>query len=253
MSGPGYVDDDGVVHPGVSIFGFRELAKRAAVMEYRMGMRPLSWIHMTDVNIVPMLSFGTMHYDWEWRDQGAYATMDMQDRLDVDKDTSMILAMSTGLQDGNIGVCLDRLRPPQGSTVTREWLIRTALAVTLPHEMKLHVPEDSVSKVDNILEDFGYGQPDCKVYRYWEPGQPLTTAGPNVKALVLSRGKRAMIIVGSFGPGGDCKLTLDLKTLDLPSTAKAVNAETGEKLASSAPGVFTLPIVKHDFWLVTVE
>ena len=61
--GPGYVDDEGRLRPGVSIFGFRELAKRIAVMQHQLGRRPLLFIHMTNTNIVPFLSFGTLLLD----------------------------------------------------------------------------------------------------------------------------------------------------------------------------------------------
>ncbi len=72
--GPGYVDDEGKLQPGVNIFGFHDLTKRMAVMQHQMGRRPLVFLHMTNTNIVPMLSFGTMIFDHEWRDQGDFQT-----------------------------------------------------------------------------------------------------------------------------------------------------------------------------------
>ena len=253
VSGGAYVGDDGKLHPGVAIFGFRDLVKRNAVMQYQMGMRPLSYIHMTNTNIVPMLSFGTIMLDWEWLDQGNYATMDMQDRMQLDADSSIVLAMSTGLQTGNISVGIDRCRPPAGSEVQREWLIRTLLAVTIVHEMKCGAEDDATGKVINILTDFGYGLPDCHVYRYWEAGQPITTSGANVKTLVLARGKKALIFIASFGLGMDCTFILKLSKLGLPATVKATNAETGAAIQSNAPGEFSLPIKKHDYQIVVVE
>jgi hypothetical protein len=98
--GPGYVDDDGRPRAGVNLMGFRELVKRTATMMHVMGKRPLTYIHMTNVNIVPMLSFGTANLDWEWRDQGHFASMDLQDRMDLD----LILAHNLGLQTGNLSV-----------------------------------------------------------------------------------------------------------------------------------------------------
>jgi len=71
-------------------------------MQYQLGLRPMIYLHMTNTNMVPILSFGTINLDWEWRDQGEYASKDLQDRLDVDRDTSLILAQSTGLQSGNV-------------------------------------------------------------------------------------------------------------------------------------------------------
>lgn len=251
VPGPGYVGDDGKLHAGVCLFEFRDLVKRYMTMQYKMGMRPICYIHMTNVNIIPMLSFGAINLDWEWRDQGNYATMDLQDRLGVDEDTGLILAMSTGLQSGNISVGIDRFRPTDNDPVKRAWLLRTMLAVCMTHEMK---PESyEVAWAADLLDKFGYGQQDCKVYRYWEPGQPIKTSGANVKTLVLSRGKQALVVVGSYGADGDCTITLDREKLGLPADAQAINDETNVAITRTAPGVFVFPIKKHDIQFVLVR
>jgi hypothetical protein len=252
VSGPAYIDDDGALHPGVSWFAFRDLARRNAVMQHRRGMRPLSWIHMTNCNVVPALSFGTILFEWEWHDQGDYARMDFQDRLGADDDTGLILAQSTGLQSGNLVVSLDLLRPPAGSGVSREWLVRTALAVCVPHEIKLPAWEADHRKVIGLFDGMGYGRPECRVFRYWDPEPPLTTSVPKVKTLLLSRPGKALVFVGSYGPGGDCALALDLGRLGLPPDAPAVNGETGKPVQRSGPGRFVVPIRKHDFQIVVV-
>ena len=94
----------------MNILGFRELTKRIAVMHHQLGRRPLSFLHMTNTNIVPMLSFGTLLLDHEWRDQGDYAAKDFHERLNLDDDASLLLAQSTGFQSGCIGVIHDLLR-----------------------------------------------------------------------------------------------------------------------------------------------
>ena len=198
--GPAYVDDAGKLQPGVNLMAFRNLVRRTAVMMHVMGKRPLIYIHMTNVNLVPMLSFGTLHLDWEWRDQGHWASKDLQDRLGADTDTGLILAQSLGLQSGNISIGIDRFEPPKGSGITREWLFRTVMAVCFPHEIKVYQGPNTVSFVQEQLAKFGYGQPDCKVYRYWEDGFPLETEGANMHALVLARGGQALIAMGNHGP-----------------------------------------------------
>jgi hypothetical protein len=273
--GPGYVDDDGKLRPGVNLMAFRNLTKRTAVMMHQMGKRPLIYIHMTNTNIVPMLSFGTLNLDWEWRDLGDWAKKDLQDRLDADEDTALILAQSLGLQAGNISVAIDRFRPPADSGVTREWLFRTVMAVCLPHEIKVYQGTREVSQVQNQLAEFGYGQADCRVYCYWEEGYPLTADGAKVRALVLARDGKAMLLVGSYGDGGKATLKLDLESLGLDKTVRAFDAEklarnqgaaakgkaepedtpapSDVELKRTAPGEFVLPIRKHDFALVVVE
>jgi hypothetical protein len=193
--GPGYVDDDGVLRPGVHLMAFRKLARRNAVMMHVMGRRPLSYIHMTNVNVVPMLSFGTVNLDWEWRDQGGLARADMQDRLGADADTALILAQSLGLQSGNLSIAINRTHE-----ATREWQTRTALAICLPHEMKFDQGGQVTEFVQQAMAEFGYGRPDCRVYRYWEEGFPVEATGANVHALVMARDGKAMIALGNYGP-----------------------------------------------------
>ncbi len=193
--GPAYVDDAGKLQPGVNLMAFRNLVRRTAVMMHVMGKRPLTFIHMTNVNMVPMLSFGTLNLDWEWRDQGHWGNKDLQDRMDLD----LILTQSLGLQAGNVSVGITANILKGGGGVSREWLNRTAMAVCIPHEIKVYQGTPEVSFVQEQLAKFGYGQADCKVYRYWEPGFPLKAEGANMRALVLSRGGKALIAVGNYG------------------------------------------------------
>jgi len=193
--GPGYVDDDGRPRAGVNLMGFRDLVKRTATMMHVMGKRPLTYIHMTNVNIVPMLSFGTANLDWEWRDQGHFASMDLQDRMDLD----LILAHNLGLQTGNLSVGITGNILKGGEGISREWLHRTGMAVCFPHEIRMHQGDNSVSFVQSELARFGYGMPDCRVFRYWEAGFPLRTQGAEMRALVLARGGKALIALGNYG------------------------------------------------------
>ena len=175
--GPGYVDDEGKLHAGVNIFAFHDLAKRVAVMQHQMGHRPLVFIHMTNANIVPMLSFGTMILDHEWRDRGDWTDKDSQERLGLEEDTSLLLAQSTGLQSGCLAVYHDLFHGD-------ERLGRSALGVALTHEMKFgRAWWRSGDGAAAQMSDFGYGLPDCRVWRYWDDAQPITTTGAPRKRL----------------------------------------------------------------------
>lgn len=195
--GPGYVDDEGRLRAGVDFMGLRDLVKRTATMMHVMGKRPLTYIHMTNVNHIPMLSFGTLNLDWEWRDQGAMGTKDLQDRIRLDE----ILAHHLGLQSGNITIGMTG-NILKGDAETREWLHRTGMAVCLPHEIRSYQATPEVTFVQSEMARFGYGQPDCKDYRYWEENFPLQTQGAEMRALVLARDGKAMIALGNFGPEG---------------------------------------------------
>jgi hypothetical protein len=131
--------------------------------------------------------------------------------------------------------------------------IRGAFGVALVHEMKLDVNSLRLTQeIGGKLNDFGYGLPDCRVWRYWDDPPPMRTTGAPVKTLVLAKAGRAMVVISSFGPAGDVKLSLDRKILGLTGEVVAVNAETAERLAQPAPGSFTLTIPRHDFRLVLI-
>jgi len=122
--------------------------------------------------------------------------MDLQDRMDLD----LILAHNLGLQTGNLSVGITGNILKGGDGVSREWLHRTGMAVCFPHEIRMHQGDNSVSFVQTELARFGYGMPDCRVFRYWEDGFPLRTQGAEMRALVLARGGKALIALGNYGP-----------------------------------------------------
>ena len=245
--GPGYVDDDGSLRPGVNIFGFHDLTKRVAVMQHQMGRRPLVFLHMTNTNIVPMLSFGTMLLDHEWRDQGDFQTKDFCERLYLDDDSSLLLAQSTGLQSGCLGVLHNLFHGD-------ERINRNALGVALTHEMKLGVGQERIGQImAEQLGGFGYGLPDCRVWRYWDDSPPLRTTGVPVKTLAIARGGKAMVVVASYGPAGEVNLDFDLKRMGLSEEVIAVNVETSQRLERLGPGRFKLALPRHDFRLVRIE
>jgi hypothetical protein len=314
--GPAYVNDEGKLTPGVNLMAYRALVRRHAVMMHVMGKRPMAWMHMTNFNCVPILSFSQINYDWEWRDQGKGETADMQDRLRIDADPSLVLVQSLGLQSGSVPVVCDRY-----GMETRSWQQRTMLAVCLPHEIKTHAGGPDAARAIKALSDFGYGEPDCRVYRYWEDGHPFSAEGARLRALVLKRGDKALVLIGNYGQGSekdtgitlteadagnietydrireqgqkgatkpaaeqrkdvvyDAVFKLDLKALGLPDSVRAIDMEqripAGKKapvkgkntepalelatvrpetLNQRGPGVFELPIRRHDFAIIQVE
>ncbi len=238
--GPGYVDDEGNLRQGVDLMALRNLVRRNAVMMHVMGMRPLSFIHMTNVNVVPMLSFGTLNLEWEWTQAPGVrrqtTAADLQARLGTGRDTALILAQSLGLQAGNISIALDLFTPPRGGPITREWVFRTVMAVCLPHEVKFTHPNNQhdVSFILDSMADFGYGTSDCRVYRYWEPAFPLTTEGANVRALVLARGNRIFLAIGHLGDKHLPDVSAETGTAHVLETPDAWDATLGTEDAKAA-------------------
>jgi hypothetical protein len=110
------------------------------------------YIHMTNVNMIPLLSWGSVNLDWEWRDQGGQQMQDVQTRNQIGcddsgqhcNDTSFILAQTAGLQSGNIPIAISSgLRGPNctarpdlfGANCTA-WLMKTQYATCIPHEVR---------------------------------------------------------------------------------------------------------------------
>jgi hypothetical protein len=88
--GPGYVDvDTGLLKPGVSIWAWREFAKRSAVLQAELGKRHTAlMIHMTSVNLLPVMGWASVNYDWEELEDGAIRNSDFQTRFKLGCDAT---------------------------------------------------------------------------------------------------------------------------------------------------------------------
>jgi hypothetical protein len=321
VPGPGYVDDDGSLRAGVNLWAWRDFMRRSAVMQHTQradggdgGESNKRWTaiyaHMTNVNVVPVLSWATVGLDWEWRDQGIQAGQDVQTRNNIGcddrgqqcNDTSFILAQSTGLQAGLISVAIaSGLRGPQcvsrpelNASMCKEWLLKTHYATTIPHEMRpaghfwnsyTTIPASpdgrfeetpTVAMVPTLLSRFGYGDPACDIYRFWEPAFPIETSGAVVLPLVIQcpvdgdDGKssdggsgqpdhRVLVFISSFGPGGKVTVRLNRIALGLPRNARSIDAESQATLTttstsngSKADLLVATNVDKHSFRIIEV-
>ncbi|MCD6351487.1 MAG: hypothetical protein J7M26_05160 [Armatimonadetes bacterium] len=241
-----WVDEKGRVHPSMGLWAMRDLVKRTAFLFNEQG-RPVfaNVVHMTNTNIVPILAFANINLDWEWK----YGKTDFQDRFSPE----LTVAETIGRQCGNVPLILAGGHTPP-SDPAYQWLMRTRLGVCLVHELRVwdwrpawHY--DFYGK----LFAFGYGDPACRVYNYWDEGFPLRIEGCDVRGIVIVMGKKALVIVTDYGKGGRCRLTLDLKGLGLPPSVHATDFETGAAIAGKAPGVVEFPLKKHDFRAVVFE
>ena len=104
---------------------------------------------MTNANMISHLSWSTISYDWEWRDQGGLERQDVQTRNDIGcdehgqcRDTSFIIAQTTGQQAGTVPIAIDSglrgpnctQRPDLNSSQSGgciQWLTRTHFATCL--------------------------------------------------------------------------------------------------------------------------
>ncbi len=246
VAGGAWVDEQGRVHPSMGLWAMRDLVKRTAVLFNEQG-RPVfsNVVHMTNANLVPIMAFANVNLDWEWQ----YGKRDFQDRFTPE----MAVAETIGRQCGNIPLILaggfyddkDPLYP---------WVMRTRTGVCLVHELKVWDWQPAAHyDLLHKLYQWGYGESDCQVYNYWDPGFPLTTTGSDLKGLVMVRGGKALVVVTDYGEGGDCTVQLDLVRLQLPELTKVSDFESGEAVTSAAPGQASFSLKKHDFKVLAFE
>lgn len=212
-------------------------------------------------------------------------------------DTNQILAQSSGLQTGTIpyavsegvnsfnGTCYQR--PDLNKTDCDQWIAKTHVALALPHEVRpgrlddcnididlakctipgspdgKFKPTPRVSKVTQTLRKFGYDDPSCDVYRFWEDlTDVLQWTGHHVKPLLvnclgstppgsIAVRNHALVIFASFGPSGLVNFVLNRTTLGIGGNAILVDAVTNET-ASSIGGNFSIWLNQHDYRMVAV-
>ncbi len=246
VAGGAWVDEKERVHPSMGLWAMRDLIKRTAFL-FHEKERPVfaNVAHMTNTNIVPILSFANISLDWEWQ----YGKRDFQERFTPE----LTVAETIGRQCGNVPLILAGGETPSTDPAFN-WMMRTRLGVCLVHELRVWdwQPKFHYDTYGKLFE-FGYGDKDCRVYNYWDEGFPLRIEGCDARGIVMVRGKRALVVVTDYGEGGVCRLVLDLKALGLPETVKPTDFESGQALESEAPGQMAFDLKKHDFRAVLFE
>ncbi len=239
---------DGTIMPAAGIWAMRELAKRTFVMMNERGMTPIVFPHMTSFSPLPMLSFATVQYDWEWK----YSLGDVQGRFTRE----FLQLTSSGELAGVWPVPLH----DHGGLETDPWTQRTFSAVRIVHELDGYggwgwswVPAHVANRkalAEPVLAMLKH--PELVVYKYWEDRPlPVKAEHADVPAIVYSLpGQQALAALVSYSRQ-DMAVTVkvDLAALGLGAGATATDLETGERHAIK-DGAFTLPIKKHDIRLL---
>jgi hypothetical protein len=118
--------------------------------------------------------------------------------------------------------------------------MRTGLAVCLPHEIRQKDGGPDAAFAQAALDDFGYGRPDCKVFRYWEEGHPLEATGARIRGLVLARDGKALLAIGNYGKEpapGEQAAAADA----MPADAAPASVEDYDKGVASRGGAVEPP------------
>ncbi len=226
---------DGEIVPAAGIWGLRELCKRTFVMMNELGMLPITMPHMTSTNILPMHSFATVQYDWEWK----YSAGDVQYR----HSREYLQLVSNGELAGVIPVPLH----DHGSEADSERVQRTFVGVTLLHELESDGSGQAWKTLrDPLIPVLRNSQ--LKVWRYWDEGKsPVKADNPDLPTIVYCiPGTETWVVVCSYSEKDeDAVIAIDHETLGLPGDIKAVNYETGETLPMSS-GKLRLKVAKHE-------
>ena len=165
-----YERPDGAIMPATGLWGLRELSKRTFQYMNERGMLPITMAHMTSTNILPMHSFCTVTYDWEWK----YSTGDVQYRFTRD----YILLVSNGELAGAWPVLLG----DHGKQARDPWTQRTFAGVSLVHGLVGGGMRQVWDPLRKPILRFQQ-TPGMKAYRYWDDGpQPVVAATATCRA-----------------------------------------------------------------------
>ena len=254
-----YKRPDGRIQPAVPVQNMRETMRRTAYMYLEANRHPMIGPHMTNTAIVPMMAFAQFGLDWEWH----YGRSDYQDRWTRDH----IRAACTGRQTGCAPVVI-AIGSKGGSADEGEWLDRTFNGVVLTHELipcwyltnqfitaaqrkARPTSRDRYYKTIGELLGIGYGTHACRTHNYWDTDYPIRVAGIESSSIVHRAKGKTMIVVTDWADGGQVRVSLDAKHLDLRPGFKAADFETGEPVATDGH-TLTFMLKKHDYKTVVI-
>jgi len=224
-TGEAYIGDDGEIHPGLGLLSrTRQLIKRLATMMYEKGKEPFVYVHMTNANMLPMLSFAQANLGWEWK----YGKADFQEKFTP----GYIRAVDIGQQAGTIPVVLGGVTGFDAEKEKEEYVrvSRTSLAMTLPHHIFIYsrVDASTAIKVREIISEF-IRRPDSNTYFYWN-NEDIIRAPENLMVTFHKAGSELLFVIGNLKDAGEYKIDINLAKLGVSGIRQAINKETGEKV-----------------------
>ena len=231
---------DGSIRPAAGIWQLRELARRTFIMMNERDMLPVTFAHMTSFAPLPILSFCTLQYDWEWK----YGQGDTQDRFSRE----LTLLTTTGDLAGTWPVLL-------GGRGDTTWERRTYAGVRLLHELdggggwmpRYNQQAKPLWKLAEPVMDI-LDKEGLKVYRYWDARpQPVAAADSDVPTIVYSVPASEAVVAAVSYEDKDVEVTLriDPEALGFAESYRVMNVETGEELQTEN-NRGALPLKRHD-------
>ncbi|MCM8803492.1 MAG: LamG domain-containing protein, partial [Candidatus Omnitrophica bacterium] len=184
------VDDK--IQPCLIIWNQREYQKRVwnCLNENREKRKePLEWsLHMTNTLVLPIHTFGTANLDHELGNTKPF-------------NPEWLRAETIGLQVGNYPLSLYPVSGNQNESVNKlpkEKQLKIEWAMRMVHEIQRgpFLWEKTISDLDKIIFDFGYGQENIEVRNYWEEEPILEINNEKVKWIgLIDKEKREILFV----------------------------------------------------------
>jgi len=237
---------DGAQYAVHHIFDIRELMRRSAVLAWQerklIEDRPLLFIHHTDCNIVPWLSFASSGYDWEMN-----ATKgDCQDRFSDD----YIMGQSLGTQ---CGVIEHHLFVGNHTDQTYRSFVAVCFAYDMLGSGGTSYPEPPLAhrRVFDVVHQFGYGDDSrTSIWPGYDPENPVKVLNAkDVRATTVKRKDgQTLLMIGNLGK--QCRAEFDISGLKYQS-CRIKNAETSKEL--SVGQKVAVDLLKHEYALLLVE
>lgn len=198
------------------------------------GNRPMEMIHMTNTQLIPMLTWNDMNCDLEW----FYGPEPQQSKYGL----PMLQAETSGRHSGCIPYAFAII---DGCKTAAEQRMaeRSKFGAMMVHDIRISLNAAEIQKLARILHGFGYGRsgvfPDEKdpdtVYNYWSDGCPFTCDKPLVKGLLVKRGGELMMLVCSWDKEPTTAgFTLNTSALGLAPQAASDAEGTAEEQAEEA-------------------
>jgi hypothetical protein len=232
------------------ILRLREFLRREAAVYAELGLPNYVGVHKSTTMMPPCYSFATFAIDGEQRFMTNPA-LDYVDQFPPD----YIRAHIMGRQFGLVPIFLSEIRLDKKYDSAMVAANRGMFAVLLPHEIPVWpgygIDAPTLTRIDQIKGNFGYGQPDVVFHPYWETNPVVHTGDSTVKASLWKRPKQILMVVSNLGEARQVTLKIDFSRLG-SSPRKIKDAESGEILSGKGDGIL-LRIPRHDFRLLEIR
>ena len=230
-----YHNSDGSITPAAGIWGLRSLIKRTYEMMCEQGMDPVTAPHMTSAAILPMLSFATVQYDWEWK----RSTGDVQYRFSRPYTQLVSNGELAGLQP--------MMLTDHGKDARDEWRQRTYAGVCIVHELFSGGGGKVWKTLNEPVKEEYFKNPTLKTIRYWDEQDTVKVSDKDY-AWILHNvpGEKAVLVICSYKESDDkVKFEFDLAKLGIKADAFCTDFETREPVAMKN-GKVELKLKKHE-------